>query len=241
MVFCDEEVVSLCHTVLRLTLSDSEVTKKVFDKDKVSQLINLSENKVWVFIYLFIYFGKCDKSSFHMAWLMIPSVYRASYPKGSEAASVLLYNLWNDKNLHSTVKKVIEIKIFFLCVTEDVEFLQEYADKHIVLDVRLLVHALSCTSCWNRWAFYSSFGSPSHFPSSFCTHTHTRDCSVYRNIKYVILADRLRVLTVYCEKTCKNGKWGTNDEEQQLMKVKGRPGAKMWTERGIFMSANNYI
>ncbi|XP_037540057.1 plakophilin-1 [Nematolebias whitei] len=76
MVFCDEEAVSLCHTVLRLMLSDSEVTKKIIDKNKVSQLIKLSENKA------------------------------ASYPKGSEAASVLLYNLWNDKNLHSTVKKM---------------------------------------------------------------------------------------------------------------------------------------
>lgn len=45
MVFCDEEVVSLCHTVLRLMLSDSEVTKKIIDKNKVSQLIELSENK----------------------------------------------------------------------------------------------------------------------------------------------------------------------------------------------------
>lgn len=36
-----------------------------------------------------------------------------SFPKGSKAASLLLYNLWNDKNLQAAVKKVNYICINF--------------------------------------------------------------------------------------------------------------------------------
>lgn len=41
----------------------------------------------------------------------------SSFPKGSKAASLLLYNMWNDKNLQAAVKKVnypyISLVIFF--------------------------------------------------------------------------------------------------------------------------------
>lgn len=39
--FNDEEAVALANTVLRLTLTDSEVTKKLIDKPMVSQLIKI--------------------------------------------------------------------------------------------------------------------------------------------------------------------------------------------------------
>ncbi|XP_013873401.1 plakophilin-1 [Austrofundulus limnaeus] len=81
--FNDEDAVALGNTILRLTLTDSEVTKKLVDKNMVSQLIKLS--------------GK-----------------EASYPNGSKVVSALLYNMWNDKNLYTIVKKMGFEKINFV-------------------------------------------------------------------------------------------------------------------------------
>lgn len=41
-VFNDEDAVALGNTILRLMLADTEVTKKLVDKNSVSQLIKIS-------------------------------------------------------------------------------------------------------------------------------------------------------------------------------------------------------
>lgn len=49
-----------------------------------------------------------------MLWQPISSL--MSFPKGSKAASLLLYSLWNDKNLQAAIKKVSNININLLCI-----------------------------------------------------------------------------------------------------------------------------
>ncbi|XP_017270694.1 plakophilin-1 [Kryptolebias marmoratus] len=83
-LFSDEEAEKLSKILLRLLLSDTEVTKKVLNKAMISKLITLSNQR------------------------------QETYPKGSTATSVLLFNIWNDKNLHTVAKKTGFSKSLFV-------------------------------------------------------------------------------------------------------------------------------
>lgn len=100
----DETVAGACSTMLRLMSADSEGSKKLITSDLVNSLIGLSENG-WFF---FSFFSSSQQRQvsvcFHDCWRLL--FFFSSFPKSSNAASVLLHSMWNDKNLQSAVKKV---------------------------------------------------------------------------------------------------------------------------------------
>lgn len=61
-----------------------------------------------------------------------------SFPKGSKAASLLLYSLWNDKNLQAAIKKVnntnIHLQVFI--TKSNVTLVKDQASHHIMKAVR---------------------------------------------------------------------------------------------------------